>query len=272
MLMSKLVSICVYFRRCIMTHRIPDIRLIDNLRVQEFVLKLEEWDKEEGTTTNSSIKISDFKSDQWNFTTFNNKLVTLLLSTYRCRNCTLEYIIRTNKEPLFGPLIEEVSPNVSFPKVLSNRVTLFGTDFQSDNKTLFSILRTYLTDTASWNLISSFSQAQNQRAAYRALCSHYQGSTYFDLLKTKENTMMTTLFIEESSTNLTSINTSIFTSRLIGIMSKPNLEPSPSQWRFYTSKEEFGAKLAWRQALSLPGDFPTWIQASQPSQTISLKD
>ena len=32
-LISKLVSICIYFRRCIMTRRIPDIQLIDNLRV-----------------------------------------------------------------------------------------------------------------------------------------------------------------------------------------------------------------------------------------------
>ena len=55
-LMSKIVSICVYFRQCIMTHRIPDVRLIDNFRVQEFVSKIKEWDKEEGTTTNSSIK------------------------------------------------------------------------------------------------------------------------------------------------------------------------------------------------------------------------
>ena len=34
--------------------------------------------------------------------------------------------------------------------------------------------------------LSSFSQAQNGRAAYRALCSHYQGSTYFDLLKQRQ--------------------------------------------------------------------------------------
>ena len=44
-------------------------------------------------------------------------MVTLLLSKYRCCNCTLEYIIRISEEPLFGSLIEEVSPNVSFPKV-----------------------------------------------------------------------------------------------------------------------------------------------------------
>ena len=50
-----------------MTHRIPDVRMIDNFRVQEFVLKLEEWDKEEGAMTNSSVKISDFKFDQRNF-------------------------------------------------------------------------------------------------------------------------------------------------------------------------------------------------------------
>ena len=77
-LMSKIVRICVYFRQCIMPHRIPDIRLIDNFRVQEFVSKVEEWDKEEGTTTNSSVKISDFKFDQQNITVFNDKLVTLL--------------------------------------------------------------------------------------------------------------------------------------------------------------------------------------------------
>ena len=139
-----------------MTHRILDVRIIDNFRVQEFVSKLEEWDKEEGATTNSSVKISDFKFDQRNFTTFNDNLVTLISSTYRCRNVTLEYIIRTNEEPFFGPRIEEIAPNVSSPEVLSSRVTLFGTDFQTDNKSLFSILRTYLTDTAGWNLISSF--------------------------------------------------------------------------------------------------------------------
>ena len=89
-----------------MTHRILDVQMIDNFRVQEFVLKLEEWDKEEGATTNSSVKISDFKFDQHNFTIFNDKLVTLLSSTYGCCNCTLKYIIRTNEEPFAGPLIE----------------------------------------------------------------------------------------------------------------------------------------------------------------------
>ena len=75
-----------------MTHRITDVQVIDNFRVKDFVSKLDEWDKEEGETTNSSVKISDFKFDQRNFTTFNDKLVTLLLSTYGCRNCTLEYV------------------------------------------------------------------------------------------------------------------------------------------------------------------------------------
>ena len=190
-LMLKLVSICVYLRCCIMRHRVPDICRIDNFSVQEFVSKLEEWDKEEGTTVNSLIKIS---FDQRNLTTFNDKLLTLLSSTYGCRNCTLEYIIRDNETPLFGLLMEEISPDVSSPNILSDRVTLFDSDYQADNKALFSILRTYLTDTAGWNLISSFSQAQNGRAAYKALCSHYQGSTYVDFLKTKANTMMTTTF------------------------------------------------------------------------------
>ena len=54
-LMSKLVSVCVYLRRCVMTHRVPDIRRIDNFLVQVFVSKLEEWDKEEGNTVNSLI-------------------------------------------------------------------------------------------------------------------------------------------------------------------------------------------------------------------------
>ena len=107
-LMAKIIGICVCFRRCLMTHRILDVRVIDNFRVQEFVLKLEEWDKEEGATTNSSVKISDFKFDQRNFTTFNDKLVTLLSSTYGCRNCTLKYIIRTNKEPFAGHLLKKL--------------------------------------------------------------------------------------------------------------------------------------------------------------------
>ena len=93
-----------------MTHRIPDVRLIENFRVQD-VSKIEEWDKEEGTTTNSSVKNSDFKFDQRNFTAFNDKLVTLLSLTYGCRSFTLEYLLRTSEEPLFGPLIEEPAPN-----------------------------------------------------------------------------------------------------------------------------------------------------------------
>ena len=53
------MGICVYFKQYIMTHRLPDIRLIDNLQVQEFVGKLEEWNKEEGSTTNPLVKNSD---------------------------------------------------------------------------------------------------------------------------------------------------------------------------------------------------------------------
>ena len=65
-LISRLLGLCVYFRRCIMTHQVPEIRLIDVAQVQEFVAKLEEWDKEDRTMANPSSKNTEFKFDAKN--------------------------------------------------------------------------------------------------------------------------------------------------------------------------------------------------------------
>ena len=143
---------------------------------------------------NPMRKNTEFKFDAKNFTTFNDKLLTILSSTYGCRNCTLEYLTRLDDGPMNGPLIEELVPDVCSPDVLSSRVTLFGNDFSCNNKQFYSILRTYLTDTTGWNLISPYSTSQNGRTAHRALCNHFQGSTHFNLLKTKAMTMMTNTF------------------------------------------------------------------------------
>ena len=82
---------------------------------------------------------------------------------------------------------------------MKQNTSLKGINYKTDNQFLYNILRYYLTDTSAWNEISKYSNENNGRKAYKALRKHYEGSSYFDLLKSQASAMlMKTIFRGET--------------------------------------------------------------------------
>ena len=48
-----------------------------------------------------------------------------------------------------------------------------------------------MTSTPGWNVISKHATRRNDRQAYMDLKAHFQGSSYFNLMKTQATTLMT---------------------------------------------------------------------------------
>ena len=186
---ARVKALCVYFRRCLMINQIPDIRAIDLERCQEFVDSYASW-TEKQDDADDVVKQKDLKFDPMKFKTFLEEFKTLLSSLRGSRGITLEYVIReTNTE--IGPPIEVKFPDVNSDEILSNSATLSGSDFDRDNAKVFTVLRVILTSTTGWNVISKFSTRRDGRKAFLALKAHFQGRSYFELMKTQATTLMT---------------------------------------------------------------------------------
>ena len=99
------------------------------------------------------------------------------------RGVTLEYLIQTKDNNPLQP-IEEAVPDVNSIEFMRDNTTLRGTDYKVDNGNLFVILQHYLTSTPGWNVIKAF----------KSLRAHYEGASYFGLMKTKANSMMMKTF------------------------------------------------------------------------------
>ena len=185
---ARIKALCVYFRRCLMINQIPDIRLIDLARCQEFVDCYNSW-TEKQDDTDDVVKQKDLKFDPLKFKTFIDEFKTLLSSLRGSRGITLGYVIRGSNTQT-GPPIEVASPDVNSNEILSNNATLSGVDFNRDNAKVFTCLRVILTSTTGWNVISKFSNRRDGRGAFLALQAHFQGRSYFELMKTQATTMM----------------------------------------------------------------------------------
>ena len=185
---ARIKALCVYFRRCLMINQIPDIRLIDLTRCQEFVDCYNSW-IEKQDDTDDVVKQKDLKFDPMKFKTFIDEFKTLLSSLRGSRGITLEYVIRDSNTQT-GPPIEVPSPDVNSNEILSHNATLSGVDFNRDNAKVYTCLRVILTSTTGWNVISKFSTRRDGRGAFLALQAHFQGRSYFELMKTQATTMM----------------------------------------------------------------------------------
>lgn len=185
---ARIKALCVYFRRCLMINQIPDINLIDLARCQDFVDCYNSW-TEKQDDTDDVVKQKDLKFDPMKFKTFIDEFKTLLSSLRGSRGITLEYVIRDSNTQT-GPPVEVASPDVNSNEILSNNATLSGVDFNRDNAKVFTCLRVILTSTTGWNVISKFSTRRDGRGAFLALQAHFQGRSYFELMKTQATTMM----------------------------------------------------------------------------------
>ena len=110
----------------------------------------------------------------------------------------LDYLIRNEDNNPRDPT-EEAIPDVYSKGFMKNNTSLRGIDFSTDNQSLYVILRHYLTDTPGWNIISKFADTNNGRAAYKALRKHYEGSSYYDLMKSQASSMLMKTFFRGDS-------------------------------------------------------------------------
>ena len=172
-----------------MINQTPDIRIITMAKIHTFVNFYPSW-KEKSDDTDDVVKSKNIKFDPLKFKTFTEEFKTLLSSIRGVRGITLEYVVRTTNVKI-GPPEEVPKPDVMGNDSLALMATLTGPDYERDNSNVFTILRVILTSTMAWNVISPFSSKRNGRQAYMALKEHFQGSSYFDLMKTQATTLMT---------------------------------------------------------------------------------
>ena len=190
----QLKALSAYFKRCISTYRIPDIRIINSDTVNQFVQNLEVWTESSGNIEDI-IKQTNIKFETSKFTKFREKIEALVTSVKGLRGVSLDYLIRNiDQDPLPTDMIEDPSPNINSLEFMRLNTTHFGPEYDKDNQDLYNLLRSYLTGTPGWNIISKYQRSKNGRDAYLALREHYEGSSFHDLKKSKANNMMLKTF------------------------------------------------------------------------------
>ena len=201
--MQRIKALAVYFKRCLDANRIPDITIITLDDVTRFTHNMEIW-TEKGGDVEDVIKQTKIEFSSAKFTKFREKLETLVSSICGCRGINLNYLIR-DPSPVPPPAapVEDQSPDVNSLEFMKENTTHAGPEFEKDNQDLFTLLRSYLTGTDGWNVISSYQRKKDGRAAYLALRSHYEGSSFHDLIKSKANIMMTKTFYRGDTTKFT---------------------------------------------------------------------
>ena len=189
---ARLRALCVYLKRCNTINQIPDIRLIDLVRCQGFMESYPAW-VEKDNDTDDVVKQREIKFDPVNFQPFKDSFMTLLASVKGARGITLEYVARKGNNDNQVP--EEVEmPDVDSAENIKNNATLFGNEYKRDNTKVFTLLRTILTNTVAWDIISTKAKNQDGRGAFMALLNHYEGDSFNDLKRTEATAKMTKTF------------------------------------------------------------------------------
>ena len=94
------------------------------------------------------------------FKTFIEQFKTLLCSIRGVRGITLGYVIRQDNHTT-GPAKEVSISGVNHNNILSNDATLIGADFGKDNEKVYTIMRTILTSTPGWDVISKYASKKD---------------------------------------------------------------------------------------------------------------
>ena len=196
----KIKALSIYFKRCISIYQILDIRIINPDTVDLFVQNLEVWAETSGDIEDV-IKQTNIEFDALKFTQFREKIETLITSVKGLRGISLDYLTRNvDPDPLPAVMIEDPSPNVNSLEFMRLNTTHLGPEYNKDNQDLYNLLRSYLTGTAGWNIISKYQGTKNGRDAYLALRKHYEGSSFHDLKKSRANNMMMRTFYRGDTT------------------------------------------------------------------------
>jgi hypothetical protein len=109
-------------------------------------------------------ELPEFKAD--NFETFQLAFLNKLANIKGTQNEPLLYIVRDQNPPNAFTTVEEER---------RYQLPLVGDKYDSDNRTVFQILKSHLTDTPGWSWIEPYDAIQDGRAAYFAWSLHYDG-------------------------------------------------------------------------------------------------
>ena len=189
---TRIKALALYLKRCETINAIPDIRLIDLAKAQEFVLKFPSWN-DKSDDTDDIVKNKGIKFEATKFKTFRDDFKTLLCATRGCRGITLEYVIRDGTY-VITPREEVAEPDVDSNDIIAAKATLHGPSFDLDNSRVYTILRTILTGTTGWNIISKFAAKRDGRKAFIALKAHFQGNSYYDFMRSQASNLMAKTF------------------------------------------------------------------------------
>ena len=171
-----------------MSNQIPEVNRITLDKYQAFVDCYTSRTKEADDTD----KIVNYKKIEFipiKFKKFQDEFKIILCSIRGGRGIALEYSIRVGD--IVTIPIEVVEPDVNSNEVLTENTTVSGPDFTIKNSNVFTILRLIKTSTPGWNVISKHAIRRNDRQTYMELKAHFQGSSFFDLIKTQATTLMT---------------------------------------------------------------------------------
>ena len=132
----------------------------------------------------------------------------------------MEYVGRDRNLGVQNPQ-EIAEPDVDSNEIIAAKATLYGPEFQRDNSKVYTILRTILTGTKGWNVISKYASRRDGRQAYLALKKHFQGSSYFDAMRSQANNLMTKTFYTGERPGINGKITWPFTWKPTHCMKKP---------------------------------------------------
>ena len=189
---TRIKALAAYLKRCETINMVPDIRLIDLAKTQEFVLKFPSWN-DKSDETNDIVKNKNIKFETTKFKSFRDDFKTLLCATRGGRGITLEYVIR-NEAYVVTPPEEVPEPDVDSNDIIAAQATLHSPSFELENARVYTILRTILTGTTGWNIISKFAAKRDGRKAFIALKAHFQGNSYYDFMRSQASNLMTKTF------------------------------------------------------------------------------
>ena len=125
----------------------------------DFVLKPPAW-TEKADDTDDIVKQKDITFEATKFKIFRDELKTLLSSTRGTRDISLEYVIRNGNDAV-QLQVEVPKPDVDSSNTMASKATLNGPEFDRDDANVFTVLRTILTGTSGWNIISKHAGRRN---------------------------------------------------------------------------------------------------------------
>ena len=188
---KRLMAVHYYVQRCITVNKIPDIRFIDiDKAVAYFQSRRPKDDNDDDDAT--KLTIPKFTGNNW--IDFRDKLMHHLRNTIGHRAVTLDYVLRFDDGNQAGGLEEEAFPDLDSSDVFSKYTTLSGPLFQLDNERTYQILKTHLLGTPGYNYIQRFNARKNGRSAWVSLTSHYEGSSFKEVIRQKAFTNLRNTF------------------------------------------------------------------------------